>query len=63
MIVYVLFVHKNCFKEKSLYNFHKKLKIEKNPKYPFLVGFFGWVFLVGFFIANPDMNIKVPKTR
>jgi hypothetical protein len=38
---------KICFKEKSLYHFHKKLKILKNPKKPqktFLVGSFGWVF-------------------
>jgi hypothetical protein len=41
---------KICFKEKSLYNFHKKLKIYKTQK-TFLVGFlgvflgfFGWVF-------------------
>ncbi len=39
-------------KEKSLYYFHKKLKIlkktKKTQKNPFLVGFFRWVFL-GFF--------------
>jgi hypothetical protein len=54
MIVYVLFVHKkNCFKEKSFYYFHKKLKIIKNlkkTKKTFLAGFlgefFGWVFLL-----------------
>jgi hypothetical protein len=52
-------------KEKSLYYFHKKLKILKNPKKPqkktflvgflggFFLGFFGWVFLGGFFNANP----------
>jgi hypothetical protein len=57
MIVNVLFGHKNiCFKEKSLYYFHKKLKIKKNKKHSFSgvfrwfffgffwVGFFGWVF-------------------
>ncbi len=40
-----------------MYYFHKKIKIKKNPKNPFLVGFFrwgflgffGWVFLGGFF--------------
>ncbi len=61
MIVYVLFgSYKICFKEKSLYYFHKKLKIKKNPKtqkthfyWVFLCGFFGWVFLGGFFICNP----------
>jgi hypothetical protein len=44
-------------KEKSLYYFHKKLKIKKKTKKTFLVvflgGFFGWVFLGGFFNANP----------
>jgi hypothetical protein len=36
-------------KEKSLYYFHKKLKIKKKTKKKtFLVGFFRWVFL-GFF--------------
>jgi hypothetical protein len=35
-----------------MYYFHKKLKIKK-PKNPFLVGFFRWFFLGGFFIANP----------
>jgi hypothetical protein len=44
-------------KEKSLYYFHKKLKIKKKkPKKTFLVGFLGgfyWVFLGGFFNANP----------
>jgi hypothetical protein len=42
-------------KEKSLFYFHKKLKIKK-PKNPFLVGFLRWVFvdfLGGFFNANP----------
>jgi hypothetical protein len=47
-------------KEKSLNYFHKKLKIKKKPKNnkkPFLVGvfrWFFWVFLGGFFNANPD---------
>jgi hypothetical protein len=56
MIVYVLFVDKKIsFKEKSLYYSHKKLKKLKNQKKKtFLVGCFRWVFLVGFFIANPD---------
>jgi hypothetical protein len=36
-----------------LYYFHKKLEIKKNPKKTFSVGFFRWVFLGGFFIANP----------
>jgi hypothetical protein len=48
-----------------LYYFHKKLKIKKKktPKNPFLVvflggffGFFGWVFLGGFFNANPVLT-------
>jgi hypothetical protein len=43
---------KICFKEKSLYFFHKKLqnlkKPKKNKKKTFLVGFFR-VFLGGFF--------------
>ncbi len=36
-------------KEKSLYYFHKNLKIKKKPKNPLFVGFFRWVFLGGFF--------------
>ncbi len=52
-------------KEKSLYYFHKKLKIKKKTKktkkkhfqWVFLGGFFffffGWVFLGGFFNPNP----------
>jgi hypothetical protein len=46
---------KICFKEKFFYYFHKKLNILKKHN-PFLVGFLGgyfWVFLGGFFIANP----------
>jgi hypothetical protein len=35
-------------KEKSLYNFYKKLKIKKKPK-TILVGFFRWFFWVGLF--------------
>jgi hypothetical protein len=40
------------FEEKSLYYFHKKLKIKKKTKKPpknIFSGFFGWVFLGGFF--------------
>ncbi len=41
MIVYVLFVHKKiCFKEKSLYYFHKKNKIKKKQKKNIFSGFF-----------------------
>jgi hypothetical protein len=39
-----------------LYYFHNKLRILKNPKKTFLVGFLGgfcFVFLGGFFIAKP----------
>jgi hypothetical protein len=42
-------------KEKSLYYFHKKLKILKNPKNPLLVFFLGgffWVFLGGFLMPT-----------
>ena len=65
MIVYYLFVHKKSVsKRKVCINFIKNLqfkKTQKNPKNPFLVGFFrwvflgffGWVFLGGFFNANP----------
>jgi hypothetical protein len=54
MIVCDLFVNKKIsLKEKSLYYFHKKIKNLKNPKKTFLVGFFRWVFLGGFFNANP----------
>jgi hypothetical protein len=36
---------KICFKEKSLFYFHKKLKIKKKPfLWVFIGGFFGWVF-------------------
>jgi hypothetical protein len=54
---------KICFKEKSLYYFHKNTilkKPQKTNKKTFLVGFlsvffgfFGWFFLGGSFIANP----------
>ncbi len=39
-----------------MYHFHKKLKIKKTPQKTFLVGLFRWVFWVflgGFYIANP----------
>jgi hypothetical protein len=36
-----------------LYYFHKKLKIKKKT---FLVGFFGWVFLGGFFYCQPCLG-------
>ncbi len=56
-------------KEKSSCYFHKKLKILKNPKNPLLVGFFrlvflgifGWVFLGGFFNANPEKKPSALK--
>jgi hypothetical protein len=50
-------------KEKSLYYFHKKLKIKKNPKNPFLVGFLGGFFWVGFFWVGflmPTLFIRGP---
>ncbi len=53
---------KICFKEKSLYYFHKKLNIKK-PKTNILLGFLGvflgvfwWVFWVVFFIGNPAVR-------
>jgi hypothetical protein len=62
MIVYVLFVHKkSVLKRKVCIIFIKNKKKIKKPKKNvfngFLGGFFGfflWVFLCGFFIANPD---------
>jgi hypothetical protein len=49
------------FKEKSLYNFHKKLKIKKKKKNIFS-GFLGWffwvVFLGGFFYCQPWLKAK-----
>ncbi len=42
-----------CFKEKSLFYFHLKLKILKGQKKHFLWVFFRWLFLGGFFIAHP----------
>jgi hypothetical protein len=68
MIVYVLFVHiKICFKEKSFYYFHKKLKnIKKFKKtqktyfYCFFLGVFFWLSLGGFFIANPAFSASTP---
>ncbi len=51
-----LFIKKISYKEKSLYYFHKKFKNLKFPKKTFLMCFFRWffwVFLGGFFIANP----------
>jgi hypothetical protein len=41
-----------CFKEKSLYYSHKKLKIKKKTKKTFLVGFFRWFFWVGFLLPT-----------
>jgi hypothetical protein len=41
---------KICSKEKSLYYFHKKLKIKKTKKT--FLGFFRWVFWVGFLLAT-----------
>jgi hypothetical protein len=35
-----------------LYYFHNKFKIFKKPKKTFLVGFFRWVFWVGFLLAT-----------
>jgi hypothetical protein len=40
-------------KEKSLFYFHKKIKNLKKKQNPFLVVFFRWFFLGGFFNANP----------
>jgi hypothetical protein len=62
MIVYVLCSLKICFKEKSLYYFHKKLKIyinpKKNTKKTFFVGFLGGFFWVGFFsVADTDPGL------
>jgi DnaJ-domain-containing protein 1 len=36
-----------------LYYFHRKIKFKKSQKRTFLVGFYRWVILGGFFIANP----------
>jgi hypothetical protein len=56
MIVYVLFVHKKSVsKRKVCIIFIKNLNL-KNQKKTFLVGFFMWVFWVGFFIANPAFS-------
>jgi hypothetical protein len=43
---------KICFKEKSLYYFHKKLKIIKKTFFAVFLGVF-LGFFGGFFIANP----------
>jgi hypothetical protein len=65
MIVYALFVHKKSVSKRkevrSLYYFHKKLKIKRKPKKNILHGFLGgfiWVFLGGFFIANPALRLS-----
>ncbi len=39
MIVYVIFVHKKSVSKRKV--FIKKLKIKKNPKKQFIVGFLG----------------------
>ncbi len=47
---------KNLFQKEKLVLFSKKIKNKKNPKTHFsgfFGGFFRWVFLGGFFIANP----------
>jgi hypothetical protein len=59
-----LFIKKICFKEKSLYYFHKKFKVKKPKKtffvgWLFLVGYFGWVF----FTANPASTGTVRRGR
>ncbi len=83
MIVYYLFVHKKSVrKRKVCIIFIKNQKVKKKKKTqktPFLVGFFrwflfvffGWVFLGGFFNANPASNgpsdgfshIKIIKSK
>ncbi len=56
MKVYVLFVHKNLFSKRKVCIIFIKIKTLKNPpKKTFLVGFFRWVFLGGFFIASPAL--------
>ena len=53
---------KICFKEKSLYYFHKKIKNKyKNKNKNIFRGFFG-VFLGGFFIANPVLRSTTSST-
>jgi hypothetical protein len=53
---------KNLFEREKFVLFSKKIKNLKNPKNPqktFLVGFLGgffWVFLGGFFNANPGIS-------
>ncbi len=57
MVVYYLFVHKkSLWKRKVCIIFIKNLKFkktQKNQKKTFLVCFCRWVFLGGFFNANP----------
>jgi hypothetical protein len=61
MIVYYLFVHKkSVWKRKVCIIFIRNKKFKKTQKNPFLVGFlgfFGWVFLGGFFNANPVKHL------
>jgi hypothetical protein len=53
MIVYVFFVHKKSVsKRKVCIIFIKNEKFKKKPKNPFLVGFFRWVFWVGFLLPT-----------
>ncbi len=68
MIVYYLFVHKKSVSKRNVcIIFIKNKKVKKNPKKPtfsgffrwifwVFLGFFGWVFLGGFFNANPVPN-------
>jgi hypothetical protein len=62
MIVYVLFVHKKSVSKRKVCIIFIKKKNLKNPKKtkkPILMGFFRWVFLGGFFIANPDLSTSI----
>jgi hypothetical protein len=69
---YLFCSFKICFKENSLYYFHKKLKIEENPKKPKKLnfsGFFRCFFLgvhwVGFFggFLLPTLPGQGPPAR
>ncbi len=63
MIVYVLFVHKKSVSKRKVCIVFIKNKKLKKPKKTFLVGFFRWVFLGGFFWVGFLLPTLQPRRR
>ncbi len=62
MIVYVFFVHKKSVSKRKVCTiFIKKIKTLKKTKKNICIGFFRWVFLGGFFIANPGSRCALTR--